>query len=201
MKIAHESVMSGHLGIRKTRDRILNDFWWPGIPSDVTRFCRSCDVCQKTVPKGTVPRVPLQRMPVIDTLFKRVAVDLVGPIYPPSDSGCRYILTLVDYATRYPVAVALKKVTAEDVAEAFVNMYSRRLECPASHLPPWRRKTGWRHSPLKQTADSLSNHINQIINHRQKEFPFQNLYVYWGIAMSIKRSIVCVAGRLYDEDL
>ncbi len=24
-----------------------------------------------------------------------------------------------------------------------------RLECPAGHLPPRRRKTGWRHSPLK----------------------------------------------------
>ena len=91
----------------------------------MTRFCRSCDVCQKTVPKGTVPRVPLQRMPVIDTPFKRVAVDLVGPIYPPSGSECRYILMLVDYATRYPEAVALKKVTAEDVVEALVNMYSR----------------------------------------------------------------------------
>ena len=125
MEIAHESVMSGRLGIRKTRDRILNDFWWPWIQSDVTRFCRSCDVCQKTVPKGTVPRVLLQRMPVIDTPFKRVAVDLVRPLYPPSDSESRYILTLVDYATRYPEAVALKKIIAEDVAEALVNMYSR----------------------------------------------------------------------------
>ena len=64
-------------------------------------------------------------MPVIDTPFKRVVVDLVGPICPSSDSGCRYILTLVDYDTRYLEAVALKKVTAEDVAEALVNMYSR----------------------------------------------------------------------------
>ena len=79
----------------------------------------------KTDPKGTVPLVPLPRMPVIDIPFKRVAVDLVGPICPPRDSGYRYIIKLVDYATRYPVAVALKKVTAENVAEAFVNIYSR----------------------------------------------------------------------------
>ena len=101
------------LGYKKTRERIINDFWWPGIQSDVSRLCRLCDVCQKTAPKGTVPLVPLQRMPVIDIPYKRVAVDLVGLIYPPSDSGYRYILTLVDYATRYFEAVALKKVTAE----------------------------------------------------------------------------------------
>ena len=72
----------------------------------------------KTAPKGTVPRVPLQRMSVVDTPFKRVAVDLVGPIYPPSDSRYRHIFTLADYSTRYPEAAVLKIVTAEDVAEA-----------------------------------------------------------------------------------
>ena len=64
-------------------------------------------------------------MPLIDTPFNRVAVDLVGPIYPPSESGHRYILTLVDYATRYPDAVPLKSITTESVAEALVDMYSR----------------------------------------------------------------------------
>ena len=64
-------------------------------------------------------------MPLIDTPFKRVAVDIVGPIAPPSEAGHRYILTLVDYATRYPEAVPLKKITTETVAEALLNIYSR----------------------------------------------------------------------------
>ena len=75
--------------------------------------------------KEKFPRVPLERMPLIDTPFKRVAVDLVGPIYPPSEQGHRYILTLVDYATRYPDAVPLKSISTEAVAEALVDMYSR----------------------------------------------------------------------------
>ena len=58
-------------------------------------------------------------MPLIDTPFKRVAdIDIVGPIAPPSEAGHWYILTLVDYATRYPEAVPLKKITTEAVAEA-----------------------------------------------------------------------------------
>ena len=64
-------------------------------------------------------------MPLIDTPFKRVAVDIVGPIAPPSEAGHRYILTLVDYATRYPEAVPLKKITTEAVAEALLDIYSR----------------------------------------------------------------------------
>ena len=40
------------------------------------------------------------------------------------EAGHRYILTLVDYATRYPEAVPLKKITTEAVAEALLDIYS-----------------------------------------------------------------------------
>jgi len=57
--------------------------------------------------------MPLQKMPLIDMPFKRVAIDLIGPISPPSEAGHRYILTLVDYATGYPEAVPLKNIDTE----------------------------------------------------------------------------------------
>ena len=64
-------------------------------------------------------------MPLIDMPHRRVAVDLVGPISPASEKGHRYILTLVDYAARYPEAVPLKNIGAETVAEALLGIYSR----------------------------------------------------------------------------
>ena len=39
--------------------------------------------------------------------------------------GHQYILSLVDYATRYPEAVLLKKITTEAEAEALLDIYSR----------------------------------------------------------------------------
>ena len=125
MEVAHDSVFGGHLGVKKTEDRIQTNFYWPGMHRDVTSFCRSCDVWQKTVAKGTVPCAPLGEMPLINLPFKRVAIDLVGPITPASDKGHRYILTLVDYATRYPEAVPLKNIDMESVAEALLDVYSR----------------------------------------------------------------------------
>ncbi|XP_021346938.1 uncharacterized protein LOC110446222, partial [Mizuhopecten yessoensis] len=125
LKMAHESIMAGHLGIRRTGQRILSEFFWPGVQADATRFCRSCDICQRTSPKGRVVKAPLGTMPLIDTPFKRVAVDLVGPIQPPTDRKNRYILTVVDYATRYPEAVPLPGIEAERVAEALVDIFSR----------------------------------------------------------------------------
>lgn len=125
MKIAHDSILGGHLGIKKTLDRILSNFYWPGIQGDVTRYCQSCDVCQRTFPRGKVIKVPLNEMPIIDTPFERVAVDLVGPLYPITDKGNRYILTVVDYSSRYPEAAALKNIDTETVAEALVEIFSR----------------------------------------------------------------------------
>ena len=64
-------------------------------------------------------------MPLIDRPFKRVAIDLIGEIKPASEAGHRYILTMVDYATRYPEAVPLKRIDTETVAEALVDIFSR----------------------------------------------------------------------------
>jgi Integrase zinc binding domain/Integrase core domain len=122
---AHGGIMSGHQGITKTTDRLSRVFWFPGIGAEVIRYCRSCDICQRTIAKGRVPKVGLEQMPIIDTPFERVAVDLIGPIEPMSARGHRYILTIVDYATRYPEAVALRNISIETVAEALVEVYSR----------------------------------------------------------------------------
>ena len=84
MEVAHDSIFGGHLGIKKTKVHIQTNFYWPGTQDDITSFCRSGDVCQKTTAKGFVPRVPLGDMTLIDMPFRRVAVDLVGPILPPS---------------------------------------------------------------------------------------------------------------------
>ncbi|GFO18751.1 gypsy retrotransposon integrase-like protein 1 [Plakobranchus ocellatus] len=56
MSVAHDSITGAHLGIMRTKDKVLSNFYWPGVDGDVTRYCRSCDVCQRTVKKGTVPR-------------------------------------------------------------------------------------------------------------------------------------------------
>ena len=46
--------MSGHLGIKKKLDRAVFEFLWPVVCGDVARFCKSCDICQRTIQKGVV---------------------------------------------------------------------------------------------------------------------------------------------------
>ncbi|GFN96778.1 gypsy retrotransposon integrase-like protein 1 [Plakobranchus ocellatus] len=62
MSVAHDSITGAHFGTRRTKDKVLSNFYWPEVDGDVTRYCRSCDVCRRTVKKGTVPRVPLEKV-------------------------------------------------------------------------------------------------------------------------------------------
>ncbi|KAM7311781.1 uncharacterized protein ISCGN_008688, partial [Ixodes scapularis] len=125
LKMAHDGILAGHQGAQKTINRVLEEFFWPGVGADVKRFVKSCDRCQRTTPKGKVPKMPLGSMPLIETPFQRVAVDIVGTISPTTERGNKYILTMVDYATRYPDAVALPNISTERVAEALVEMFIR----------------------------------------------------------------------------
>ncbi|XP_064478117.1 uncharacterized protein LOC135391692 [Ornithodoros turicata] len=125
LELAHNGIMAGHQGAKRTAERIMTEFYWPGLQSDVKRFVGTCDICQRTSDKGRTRPLPLEKMPIIDTPFKRMAIDIVGPIKPPSEGGNRYILTVVDYATRFPEAVALPSIETERVAEALLNIFSR----------------------------------------------------------------------------
>ncbi|XP_040065074.1 uncharacterized protein LOC120838968 [Ixodes scapularis] len=125
LSMAHDGIMSGHQGVKNTLALATEEFFWPGIQSDIKWYVRSCDVCQRTVPKGRVGKATLGTLPTIDTPFKRVAVDIIGPVRPTASSGNRYILTMVDMATRYPDAVPLRNIGTEQVAEALLEMFSR----------------------------------------------------------------------------
>ena len=153
---AHDGVMSGHFGIRRTTDKILSEFYWPTLRKDVRDYCKSCDICQKTEPKGRVSKLPLGKMPLIDTPFSRVAINLIGPIHPPTDDGHRFILTVVDYATRYPEAVPLKRIDTERVAEALIEIYSR-VGVPREILS----------DQGKQFTSDLMKEVSRILSIRQ----------------------------------
>lgn len=67
----------------------------------------------------------MSSMTITTTPFHRVAIDLVCPFNPPLTRGNRYILTMVDYGTRWPEAVALKDISTITVAEALLDIFSR----------------------------------------------------------------------------
>lgn len=79
----------------------------------------SCDICQKTVDRGRI-RPALLPLPLIGSPFERVAVDLIGSIETQASEDSRYILTMVDFVTRWLKTVPLSNIETSTVAEAFM---------------------------------------------------------------------------------
>ena len=96
--MAHSHLLEAHLGMDKTRDRILDRFYWPGVKRDVIQYCQACSECQCTALRPSV-RNPLITMQIIEVPFDRLALDIVGRL-PKTSRGHRYILVMVDYAIR-----------------------------------------------------------------------------------------------------
>ena len=88
MANAHYHAMSGHLGVHKTRERILEQFYWPNIFKEVREFVASCQVCQLAA-RMPGRNVPMKTQPVLSETFTKVAMDIIGPM-APSDSGKKY---------------------------------------------------------------------------------------------------------------
>ena len=57
------------------------------------------------------------------TAFKRMTMDVVGPIEPTSAAGHKYGLCIVDSCTRWPAVYLLKSLTAKAVCEELKNLF------------------------------------------------------------------------------
>ncbi|XP_054860848.1 uncharacterized protein LOC129347475 [Amphiprion ocellaris] len=131
LSIAHDSWLAGHLGVKKTYQGVLRNFFWPGLKTDVAKYCRSCHTCHLAgKPDQPVPPAPLHPIPVLGEPFERVLLDCVGPL-PKTKSGHQYILTIMCAATRYPQAIPLRTLKAKPRDENFP-----RIRGIPSFFPP-----------------------------------------------------------------
>ena len=124
LSIAHESPMSGHLGINKTYHKIINHFYWPGLKSDVSKYCKTCHTCQMVgKPNQTIPKAQLQPIPAFDEPFSRILIDCVGPL-PRTKSGNEYLLTIMCTSTRFPEAIPLRNIKTKSIVKALIKFFT-----------------------------------------------------------------------------
>lgn len=110
----------GNSGVAKTYARLHRTLYWPGMLADVQRHVATCDACQRLRVRDATRPTPLQ--PLSASQFNElVALDIVGPL--EGDTSYRYVLSCVDYCTRFAVAAPLTNQQASTVAQAFVDRW------------------------------------------------------------------------------
>jgi transposase InsO family protein len=113
MQIMHDHPISAHFSVKATYEKIKERYYWPNMRKDVEEFIKSCDNCQRrNKPKG---KHELHSIRIKEPWYL-IGIDIVGPL-PITENGNRYIVTAMDYFTKWPEARALKEATAEKVME------------------------------------------------------------------------------------
>lgn len=168
---AHETTLSGHMGINATYKKLCTNFFIPGAMNQCRRLVLSCLQCQQGANRSVGGKAPLQSLPIISEPFHTVYIDLVGKIEPSSADGHSYILTLIDSATHFAIAVALKRTDSVTIAEALMRQFDL---------------VGY---PRYIHSDNGSNLSSDILKEIYKTFgiDMKNTPVYWPRANLVER--------------
>ena len=124
----HEALTSGHLGVRKTAERLLRRFYWYKAREDVDLWIQRCDKCVLTKKPSKAPRVPMGSM-LVGAPLDRIGMDLLGAL-PLTPRGNRYIFVVTDYFTKWTEIFAVPDQTAETCAHILVHEVFMRYGFP-----------------------------------------------------------------------
>ncbi len=125
--IINRAHLVGHEGAEKTTNRIMQSYYWPGIWNDVRMWVKSCHKCQTCRPKP-FPKDTENNSTPVEQPFTRVGLDIIGPL-PITKNGNAYIITLVDYFTKWVEAKAIPNMKSEEVIKFLTEIFAR-------HGPP-----------------------------------------------------------------
>ena len=124
---AHVVVIGGYYAGKAIAQKVLTvGLWWPTIHKYAMELCRTCDVYQRIGKPSRRDEIPLKPQITLQA-FEKWSIGFVGPINPPGKrTGARYIITVIDYLTRWAEVALVKECSVAIVAQfIFVNILTR----------------------------------------------------------------------------
>ncbi len=116
IRLLHE--MLAHAGIEQTLAFTHLHFHWGGIKSDISKYIKCCDACQRQ--RMLLPDLPELQEPEIYGPFMHTHIDLAGPfLHSVSGGQARkyWVIIIMDYHTKVAEFVPTTSKEAVRIAQ------------------------------------------------------------------------------------
>ena len=118
LQLCHDAPTAGHLGVKRTLDRVALQFYWHGWHQDVLDFVRSCEKCQRRNPKN-------RNEGLLQSQAKTLPEEVIEPFHwivmdqieIPSvkTRGFGYILLAIDLTSKWLFLKPVESLSAQQV--------------------------------------------------------------------------------------
>lgn len=120
---AHEGLLGGHQGRRRTLHRVAEQFFFPKMRAKIFSWVQECEVCQLVGHNTDQTRAELGKVPIVEGVFDYQELNLMGP-FPNSGGGNKFLLVATNHTSRFVHVAPLRNITALSVAKALLKYFS-----------------------------------------------------------------------------
>ena len=117
----HETPLAGHLGVKKTYERVKTYFYWHGMKASIEEFVRTCDICQRAStkpPENINVHTIIARHP-----WEVVTIDFLCGFAPATHTKHTSCIVITDKHTRQiHLRSCILNPTAAETAQMFMEM-------------------------------------------------------------------------------
>lgn len=131
---AHEGSCSEHQGGHRLYQLLLRTgYYWPSMVKDCVIFARSYKTCQLHAPVKHLPPESLHAIAAYWP-FKVWGLDFISPINPTSSKDHKFVLTIVEYFTKWAEAIPTKHQIRDCIVQFIREHIVYRFGIPQKHI-------------------------------------------------------------------
>ncbi|UYV72300.1 hypothetical protein LAZ67_9002523 [Cordylochernes scorpioides] len=120
LSFAHKA----HQGMVRTKQRLRESYWWPGMDKDVEDLVTTCWVCKNHDKRLKSIRVPITPVERPANPWTKLGLDIVGP-FIDTEIGLKFAITLIDYTSKWPEVFYTNKTTSKVIINFLEDVFSR----------------------------------------------------------------------------
>ncbi|XP_062569689.1 proteasome activator complex subunit 3-like [Saccostrea cucullata] len=161
--MCHCSLLSGHLGIKKTKFRVTRNFYWFELKEEIRIFIVSCENCSVNKPPAHKPKAHLGIM-LFGAPWDCLATDYIGPL-PITKRKNSLCANDFDPQNHIPQKINFMfdlSVNQENTRHYFVLMSGTRVMVLPNGPAPCNKKLVVIAEKLKPLIRDLMDHTNML---------------------------------------